>query len=122
MPMQPIKGLDDIMSGAVTERFAAAMQSALKNICDVNTSAKAKRKITLTLTIAPNEKRLAADFTLDVKTNLAPPIPISTTMAINRDDDGRVSAMELLDQLPGQVNMEGQTTPTPRVLKFGGEK
>ena len=122
MPMHPIKGLDDIMQGAVTERFAAALQSTLKNVCDVNTDAKRKRKITLTLTIAPNGQRTAADFTMDVKTALAPPVPVSTTVSIDRDDEGRVSATELQGQVPGQLDMDGQAAPQPGVLEFTARK
>ena len=119
---QPIKGLDDIMSGAVAERFAGALKSVLTNICDVNTKAKAKRKITITLTISPDALRTAAETTLDVKTNLAPPMPVNTTIAINRDDAGNVTATEVGDQLPGQLDMGDSIGDVPNVLQFKGAK
>ena len=111
MAMRPIDGIGEMMQGAVNERFKAAMRTVLTNIADPNTDAKKKRKITITLTLAPSKDRTTAECTLEVHNNVAPPTPVSTTLAINRDDNGNVSATDLNGQLPGQMEVEDYITP-----------
>lgn len=111
MAMRPIDGIGEMMQGAVNERFKAAMRTVLANIADPNTDAKKKRKITITLTLAPSKDRTTAECTLEVHNNVAPPTPVSTTLAIGRDDYGNVSATDLNGQLPGQTEVDDYITP-----------
>lgn len=52
-----IKKLDELMEGALTERFNYEMERVLANVFDPNTSPKAKRQIQIVIDIAPNERR-----------------------------------------------------------------
>lgn len=56
-----IKKLDELMDGALTERFNLEMERVLNNVFDQNTNPKAKRQIQIVIDIVPNERRDAAD-------------------------------------------------------------
>ena len=112
-----IKKLDELMDGALTERFNYEMERVLNNVFDLNTDPKKKRQIQIVIDIAPNERRDAAEFRVDVKSKLAPPIAIAQTVMIYQDDDGNVTATEISNQVPGQIDMDGQVT-IPKVVQF----
>lgn len=125
--MKEIKGLDDMMGGAVTERFNAALRTCLKNIIDPNTDATKARKVTLELTIKPSKDRTMADFNLLCKPTLAPPVAVTQSMVLSRNDAGDVTALQTVpDQLPGQMDVDdalqsnAPSNVTPLVI--GGRK
>lgn len=65
--------LSEFNNGAVQEKFERALAEVVSNISNPNTDSKKKRKITITLTMAPindNRDTLATD--VEVKTALAP--------------------------------------------------
>lgn len=49
--------LDTLQGGAARELFEIELQKVLRNIADPNTKPDAVRKLTLEVTIKPNEKR-----------------------------------------------------------------
>ncbi len=128
--MKEIKSLDDMMGGAVLERFAAALKTVLKNIIDPNTDATKARKVTLELTIKPSKDRASAEFNLLCKPTLAPPVAVTQSMMLNRNDAGEVVALQaganIGDQLPGQMDVDevqqanGTNNVTPLVI--GGRR
>ena len=103
--------LDELMDGALTERFNYEMERVLQNVFDPNTNPKAKRQIQIVIDITPNERRDAAEFKVDVKSKVA------QTVMLYQDDDGNVTATELTGQLPGQVDMDGNVN-IPKVVQF----
>ncbi len=117
-----IKQLDELMDGALTERFNHEMERVLNNVFDQNTNPKAKRQIQIVIDIAPNERRDAAEFKVDVKSKIAPPVAIAQTVILHQDDDGNVTATEMTTQIPGQIDFEGNTQALPRVVEFGGSE
>ncbi|MEG1515359.1 MAG: hypothetical protein RSD95_10780 [Clostridia bacterium] len=114
---RPIKSLDELMDGALTERFNYEMERVLNNVFDPNTNAKAKRQIQIVIGIAPNERRDAAEFKVDVKSKVAPPSAVTQTVFLSISDDGIVTATEMTNQVRGQINMDGETS-IPRVIEF----
>ena len=114
-----IRQLDELMDGALTERFNMEMEKVLKNVFDPNTDPEVKRQIIITIEIKPNERRDAAGFKVDVKSKIAPPIAMSQTCFLFQDDDGNVVATEITKQVPGQIDMDGKEQPMPRVVEFG---
>ena len=116
-----IKKLDDLMDGALTERFNYEMERVLQNVFDLNTKAKAHRKIQIVVDIMPNERRDAAEFRVDVKSTLVPVEPVAHTVMIYQDDVGNVTATEITNQVPGQMDMDGGMT-IPRVVEFESTK
>ena len=114
-----IKQLDELMDGALTERFNWEMERVLKNVFDPNTDPKTKRQIQIIIEIAPNERRDAAAFKVDVKSKIAPPVAMTQTCFLYQDDEGNVTATEITRQIPGQIDMEGNEQKMPRVVEFG---
>lgn len=112
-----IKKLDELMDGALTERFNYEMERVLNNVFDPNTSPKAKRQIQIVIDIMPNERRDAAEFKVDVKSKTAPPVAVTQTVFLTMDDFGNVTATEMTNQVPGQINIDGEVS-IPRVIEF----
>lgn len=121
MNQRPINGLDDLMDGAVTERFNGEFQRVMRNVFDKNTSAKKKRNIILTFEITPNERRDMCDFKFDVKSNLAAPVAIAQTVFLSMNDAGDIIATEVTGQVPGQIDMEGEEV-IPNVVDFQAKR
>ena len=109
--------LDELMDGALTERFNYEMKRVLDNVFDPNTSAKAKRQIQIVIEIAPNDRRDAAEFKIDVKSKVAPPVAVAQTVFLAMGDDGSVTATEMTNQVPGQIDLNGEVN-IPRVIEF----
>lgn len=63
--------LANIGGGAAMELFHAEFQRCLENIQDVNTDPEARRTITITIALAPDEKRSRIDATIKAKSSLA---------------------------------------------------
>lgn len=112
-----IKKLDELMDGALTERFNYEMERVLQNVFDMNANPRAKRQIQIVIDITPNERRDAAEFKVDVKSKLAPPMAVAQTVMIYQDDDGNVTATEISSQVPGQIDMDGHVN-IPKVVSF----
>lgn len=119
MAERPIKSLSDLMDGGVEERFNDALDKVWKNVYDPNTNPTSPREVVLKVKIKPNERRDACDFNVDVFPKLAPPIPLTQTVMLQLNGDGSVTATERTEQIPGQMNMEGEESPLPRVISFG---
>ena len=118
MPWQrQIGNLDELMDGALTERFNYEMTRVLQNVFDVNTDPKFKRQIQIVIDIKPNERRDAAEFRVDVKSKIAQPIAVTQTVMLYQDDTGNVTATEITNQVPGQIDMDGEIT-IPKVVEF----
>lgn len=109
MKKEEMISLDELMGGAVTERYQHALDQVIENILDLNTKATAARKITLTLTIKPNDQRDLASFSVEAKTTLAPREAVTTTLMIGMDEDGMLVATEHKKGIiPGQMDLNGE--------------
>ena len=122
MANRQIKRLDELMDGALTERFNRELNRVLQNVFDPNTKPDAKREIAVKISVVPNEQRDAAIFSLAVTSKLAPAVNIAQTVFLDMDDDGRITATERVSQTPGQIDMEGNESPMPRVIRFDEAK
>lgn len=96
--------LSHIAEGGLQEKLDNELEQVFDNILDLNTEAKAKRKITITLTMSSNEERTVVDTIMEVKYKLAPQNGVATTILVGRDyDTGQVHANELKSTVPGQM-------------------
>jgi hypothetical protein len=98
-----------LAGGGVEEKLQYALNEVAENIADPNTDAKKARKVTMTLTLKPNEQRTIANLEVDVKTSLAAPMGISTTLMIDRDNDGKIVASEIYGNDPDQGVIDFET-------------
>lgn len=118
MAERQIKSLDELMDGAVQERFDHELNSVWQNVFDPNTDSKKTRQVILAVKITPNERRDAADFRVSVYSKLAPKVDMSQTVMIQQRDDGSILATERTDRVPGQIDIFGEEAPMPRTIQF----
>ena len=98
-----------LAGGGVEEKLQYALKEVAENIADPNTDAKKVRKITMTLTLKPNESRMVTNVDIDVKTSLVAPMGISTTLMIDRDSTGKIVASEMYGKDPNQGVIDYET-------------
>ncbi|WP_338209339.1 replication terminator protein [Lactiplantibacillus paraxiangfangensis] len=103
--------LSEISGGAVQEKIDREMKRVAANIIDPNTDAKKKRKITLTISLAPNDSRTVVDVDTEVKSVLAPQSAVPTTIMTGRNlDTGEIAVNELKSGTPGQTYIDDDGT------------
>ena len=96
--------LETLVGGAVPELFDRELQRVLANINDPNTKAKAKRTISLKVTIAPYKDRSGADLAVECTSKIAP-VDAAEGRIYIADRNGKLSAHTAdLDQ--GQLYSE----------------
>jgi len=76
--------LGNLCGGAIEEVFQREFAAVLANIADVNTSAEAKRKISLEFTITPFEDRSGAQVTFSCKSKTVPIESVKGTVFLQR--------------------------------------
>lgn len=100
--------------GAFQERVDYEMPRLIENILDPNTSAKAKRKVTITLELCPDDSRQNIVVNCAVKSTLAPTHP-ATTMLYAADKD---TVIEMAPQIPDQIAVDGSEQEAPAHLRL----
>ena len=118
MISRDLKSLDQLMDGALVERFNQELAKLMENVYDLRTDPNKRRRISLIFDFKPNERRDAAEMSADVKIMTAPPIPLTQTILMSISDDGHVRLTERTDQVPGQISIEGQEAPLPKIIEF----
>lgn len=122
IPMPQIvnkKSVLEMAMGAIAEITDYEVERVVANIMDPNTAATAKRKITITLTFAPDDYRQQIGMDAQAKTTLAPIQPVRTSLCITKARDGSLLLAEMTPQVPGQVDMDGDETPMPAMARVG---
>lgn len=112
-----------IANGLTLEELARAVgykgRSMMSQVELGNTNATAKRKITITLTFAPDDYRQQIGMDAQAKTTLAPIQPVRTSLCITKARDGSLLLAEMTPQVPGQVDMDGDEAPMPAMARVG---
>jgi len=109
--------------GAFLERADYEMAKIMNNIMDPNTKATAKRTLTLTFNLTPDDDRANIGIDCVVKSKLASTNPVTTSLFITgRERTGEVRAVENVPQIPGQTGMDGSEQESAPMLKlvYGG--
>lgn len=99
--------LSELSGGALQEIFDVEFDKVMKNIKDINTDPRAKRKITIEMTIAPNEKRTIGNIDFKVKHTEAPVNGFATSISILEDGKNIVTE-EIGGEIPGQMKIEAE--------------
>ena len=82
------------------------MEAVARNIADPNTEAKATRKITVTITLKPNEQRDFITTSITTKSALAPTLGAVTALAVGKNlKTGEIEVGEIGNQIPVQMSM-----------------
>ncbi|HEP1658265.1 TPA: hypothetical protein VLM68_000991 [Streptococcus pyogenes] len=101
--------LSAIGEGGLQEKVDKELEKVFDNILDPNTDIKTKRKLTITLTMVPDETREVVSTSMEVKSSLAPQTGVATTVLVGQKD-GKVYANELKSKIPGQTYFDEEAT------------
>ena len=108
------KSILEMARGAIMERVDYEMVKVIDNIMDANTKPTAKRKLTLTIELQPDDDRENIVVNSIVKTTLAPTNPVRTVLYAAGGD----TMIEMTPQIPGQVDLNGEVQEAPAQLKL----
>lgn len=115
--------LETFANGALSEQLNRELESVTRNIQDPNTDAKKVRKITVVMTIKPNDQRNFSTVGIETKSALAPTLGAVTALSMGKDiRTGKVEAVEIGNQIPGQMSM-GEVAPEvqPQTAEIDGQ-
>lgn len=113
--------LETFANGAFTAQVNRAIEEVTKNIQDPNTEAAAARKITVTIGFKPNQGRDFVATGVQTKTTLAPALGAVTAISMGKDlNTGEVEAIEIGNQIPGQMSME-EVEPRSQTVEVDGK-
>ena len=107
--------------GAIQERVDYEVSRVVDNILDMNTEAKVKRKVVLTIVMVPDEDRQVVKIEASAKSTLAPVVPVGTSLVITADGNGEMILAEIIPQVPGQLSMTGEEQEAPKILKIAAQ-
>ena len=109
--------IEQFSNGELTQQINREMEAVARNIADPNTEAKTTRKITVTITLKPNEQRDFITTSITTKSTLAPTLGAVTALAVGKNlKTGEIEVGEIGNQIPGQMSMadvEPQQTTGP---------
>ncbi len=108
------KSILQMARGGFMERVDYEMPNLLRNILDPNTSATAKRKLTITLELKPDDSRQNIAVSFAVKSAPAATNPVTTALYVADDD----TIVEMVPQIPGQTAIDGTEQEAPPMLKL----
>ena len=107
--------------GAIQERVDYEVTRVVDNLLDMNTEAKAKRKVTLSIVMTTDDDRRVVKVEASAKSTLAPVTPIGTSLVITADGNGEMMLAEIVPQVPGQISMTGEEQEAPKILKIAAQ-
>ena len=107
--------------GAIQERVDYEVTRVVDNLLDMNTEAKAKRKVTLNIVMTTDDDRRVVKVEASAKSTLAPVTPIGTSLVITADKNGEMMLAEIIPQVPGQMSMTGDEQEAPKILKIAAQ-
>lgn len=109
--------IEQFSNGELTQQINREMEAVARNIADPNTEAKTARKITVTITLKPNEQRDFITTSITTKSTLAPTLGAVTALGIRKDlKSGEIEVGEIGNQISGQLSIDevqAQSTAVP---------
>lgn len=112
------KSILEMSRGAILERVDYEMGRVIDNILDPNTAAAKKRKLTITLELFPDDERRQIAVQTQAKSTLVPTTPVVTSLYVTGDSNGEMAVVEMVPQIPGQIDFSGGEQETPSLLNF----
>lgn len=99
--------LEQFAGGKLSVQLNKALEKVTENIQDPNTDAQKVRKITVSISLRPNDQRDFVSTTVETKLNLAPELGATTALSMGRNlRTGEVEAIEIFNQIPGQMSID----------------
>ncbi len=108
----------EMAKGAISERVDYEMGRVIQNILDPNTDPRKARKITVELTFVPSADRTFIQVGAVAKSKLEPTTMIQTSLSTYTPFDGTPQFIENTTQVAGQMGLDGEVEPSPKILQF----
>ena len=106
--------LETFANGSFTAQVNRAIEEVTENIQNPNTDATAARKIVVTIGFKPNAERYFVATGVQTKTTLAPALGAVTAFSMGKNlQTGEVDAVEIGNQIPGQMSVADIPGVTP---------
>ncbi len=105
-----VLSIDNMANGAVYEMLDEALKKMAANVSDPNTEPTQKRKITITIDVAPYKDRSGAEYSVKVENKLAGIRPAEGTMYIARRDGEYLAFGKNTKQTEIEFDMTPQST------------
>ena len=113
----------EMSQGAILERVNYEMGKVIDNILDPNTKPDAKRKLTISLELMPSADRKTITVKTTAKSSLVATDAVTTGLFItNQPGTGQLVVAEMVPQIPGQYDMNGDVQSEPNILRFDQAK
>ncbi|WP_017470656.1 hypothetical protein [Amphibacillus jilinensis] len=107
--MRNIVDLNDFADGALAEQFNHELLKVLDNIADPNTDPTKKRKIAINLTLQADDRLQLTNVLVEVKSTVAPRNAVSSSLILDKDENGKATAAELKSGAKGQTYLDYET-------------
>lgn len=121
MASEQKSSLLQMAKGAIQERVDYEVSRVVDNILDLNTEAKVKRKVVLTIEMVPDADRQVVKIAASAKSTLAPVVPVGTSLVVTADSNGEKILAEIVPRVPGQMSMTGTVQEEPKILKIAAQ-
>lgn len=112
------KSILEMGRGAIMERVDYEMAKVIKNILDENTKATGVRELTVKVKFTPDDKRKVIKVDTVASSKLQPTNSIVTALYLDKDQNGDFGAVEMVPQIPGQMNISGNEQEEPAKLRM----
>ena len=112
------KSIVQMAMGAIEERVDYEMSRIVDNILDPNTKATGKRVLTIKIDLIPADDRRTIAVSATAKSTLIATNAVTTSLYVTSDHNGEMAVVEMVPQIPGQMNFEEQEQQAPPVLKL----
>ena len=112
------KSILEMAKGTILERTDYEMSKIIENILDVNTNPTKKRTLTITVSMQPSSDRQQIGIEVVAKSKLEPTLPIHTNLYVAENQNGKVVAVEMLPQIPGQQDIYGEEQEESKTLRM----
>jgi len=112
------KSIVQMAMGAIEERVDLEMSRIIDNIIDPNTKATGKRSLTVKIDLIPDDERQTVHVSAAAKSSLVPTNAVTTSLFITSDTNGEMAVVEMVPQIPGQMNLDNEEQISPKVLRL----
>lgn len=113
------KSILEMARGGFLEQVDYEMAKVIDNILDPNTKATGKRRITVTMELTPDDSRRKIGVSFSTKLALVATNALTTSLYVVGDTGtGEMCVVEMVPQIPGQMDLNGGEQESPPQLKI----